>query len=74
MERLLSISGFALPGEILAIMGGSGAGKTTLLNILTNNKQEGVRQSGMVLVNGDEVDETTLRRIATFVQQVCLIF
>ncbi|CAJ0948149.1 unnamed protein product, partial [Mesorhabditis belari] len=67
---LQNVSGFALPGEILAIMGGSGAGKTTLLNILTNNKQEGVRQSGMVLVNGDEVDETTLRRMATFVQQV----
>ncbi|CAJ0957723.1 unnamed protein product, partial [Mesorhabditis belari] len=69
---LKNVYGVALPGEILAIMGGSGAGKTTLLNILTNNEQRGVEQSGVVLVNGDEVNVTTMRRMAAFVQQVDL--
>jgi len=31
-----NVSGFALPGQTLFIMGASGAGKTSLLNILSD--------------------------------------
>lgn len=35
MKKVLhGLSGFAKPGEIMAIMGGSGSGKTSLLNVL----------------------------------------
>jgi len=32
------MNGFALPGEILAIMGPSGSGKTSLLNVISNRQ------------------------------------
>ena len=54
-ERTLlnDISGIALPGQILAIMGSSGVGKTTLLKVL--NGQDDPRTSvttGDVSLNG----------------------
>jgi len=36
MKVLKGVSGFALPGQTLYIMGASGAGKTSLLNIISN--------------------------------------
>jgi len=35
---LTNMNGFALPGEILAIMGPSGSGKTSLLNVISNRQ------------------------------------
>ncbi|KAM0952604.1 putative ABC-type taurine transporter [Dioscorea sansibarensis] len=46
------VSGYALPGEVLAIMGPSGCGKSTLLDTLAGRLQSNARQKGNILVNG----------------------
>lgn len=45
-------TGYARPGEILAIMGPSGSGKSTLLDALAERLDSKTRQSGDILVNG----------------------
>lgn len=42
---LENVSGIALPGELLAVLGSSGAGKTTLLNSLAFRSPSGVQIS-----------------------------
>jgi ABC-type multidrug transport system ATPase subunit len=48
-----NVSGSALPGQFLSIIGASGAGKTTLLNYLSGRLiSQNLEKSGEVLVNG----------------------
>ncbi|GAB5363993.1 hypothetical protein AAMO2058_000931200 [Amorphochlora amoebiformis] len=51
---LTGVSGFALPGEILAIMGPSGAGKTTLMDFMAGREMNRFRgiTTGCVRING----------------------
>ncbi|EEF36528.1 ATP-binding cassette transporter, putative [Ricinus communis] len=49
---LQGLTGYAQPGEILAIMGPSGCGKTTLLDALAGRLDSSTRQIGQVLING----------------------
>ncbi|KAK9056595.1 hypothetical protein SSX86_023957 [Deinandra increscens subsp. villosa] len=49
---LEGVTGYARPGEILAIMGPSGSGKSTLLDTLAGRVQPKTRKSGDILLNG----------------------
>ncbi|PIO66973.1 ABC transporter, ATP-binding protein, partial [Teladorsagia circumcincta] len=69
---LRSVSGVALPREVLAIMGGSGAGKTTLMNILAFQSSKEVESKGAVLVNGKAMTKLDMRRMSAYVQQIDL--
>ncbi|KAF7126570.1 hypothetical protein RHSIM_Rhsim11G0139200 [Rhododendron simsii] len=46
------LTGYAQPGEVLAIMGPSGCGKSTLLDALAGRLGANTRQSGDILING----------------------
>ncbi|PKA55374.1 ABC transporter G family member 15 [Apostasia shenzhenica] len=46
------VSGYAVPGRLLAVMGPSGCGKSTLLDALAGRLARNVVLSGKVLVNG----------------------
>lgn len=56
LQILQNISGYAVGGRLLAILGASGSGKTTLLDILCNRKRNGVhgRIHGNILINGEK--------------------
>lgn len=56
---LKGVSGFAIPGETMFIMGSSGTGKTTLLNILAQREhsKQGVTVTGNITLN-DEIPLT----------------
>ncbi|RWR87101.1 ABC transporter G family member 11-like protein [Cinnamomum micranthum f. kanehirae] len=49
---LQGVTGYAQPGEVLAIMGPSGCGKSTLLDALAGRLGPNTRQSGKILING----------------------
>ncbi|XP_009763606.1 ABC transporter G family member 1-like [Nicotiana sylvestris] len=49
---LKGLTGYARPGELLAIMGPSGCGKSTLLDTIAGRLGSGTRQSGDILING----------------------
>ncbi|KAI3675838.1 hypothetical protein L1987_85434 [Smallanthus sonchifolius] len=49
---LQGVTGYARPGEILAIMGPSGSGKSTLLDALAGRLDPKTSKSGDILVNG----------------------
>ncbi|KAF9601544.1 hypothetical protein IFM89_020372 [Coptis chinensis] len=49
---LEGLTGYAQPGEVLAIMGPSGCGKSTLLDALAGRLDSNASQSGQILVNG----------------------
>ncbi|WJX46560.1 ATP-binding cassette sub- G member 1 [Trifolium repens] len=49
---LQGLTGYAKPGQLLAIMGPSGCGKSTLLDTLAGRLNSNTRQTGDILING----------------------
>ncbi|KAF7803749.1 ABC transporter G family member 11 [Senna tora] len=49
---LQGLTGYAKPGQLLAIMGPSGCGKTTLLDALAGRLGSNTKQTGKILING----------------------
>ncbi|KAK7252308.1 hypothetical protein RIF29_36157 [Crotalaria pallida] len=49
---LEGVTGYAKPGQLLAIMGPSGCGKSTLLDALSGRLDSKTRQKGEILING----------------------
>ncbi|KAJ1402228.1 P-loop containing nucleoside triphosphate hydrolase [Sesbania bispinosa] len=49
---LHGLTGYAKPGQVLAIMGPSGCGKSTLLDALAGRLSSNTKQTGKILING----------------------
>ncbi|CDW88685.1 abc transporter family protein [Stylonychia lemnae] len=76
-EILKGVTGNAIPGETLFIMGSSGAGKTTLLNILSDrvSLKSTSKLSGKVLINGcTNLNQRTFGNIGAYVMQDDILF
>ncbi|XP_042491247.1 ABC transporter G family member 1-like [Macadamia integrifolia] len=64
---LQGLTGYAQPGEVLAIMGPSGCGKSTLLDALAGRQGPSTRLHGNMLVNG--VKQTLAYGTSAYVTQ-----
>lgn len=49
-QLLQAVSGYVMPGQLVALMGSSGAGKTTLMDVLAQRKDSG-RLEGSIMVS-----------------------
>lgn len=61
------VSGYAAPGQVLALMGPSGSGKTSLLNALSGRSSY---QSGVLSINGEPVNAHIMKKLMTTVAYV----
>jgi ABC-type multidrug transport system ATPase subunit len=75
-EILHGVSGYALPGDFLAIMGSSGAGKTTLLNVLSSRvaRNQNASVTGEVLANGKPINTISYNSYMAYVMQEDVLF
>ena len=70
-DILKGMSGYALSGEFLAIMGTSGAGKTTLLNLISGKEKSSatLKYRGSIAANGQNVEEINYAKYVGYVTQ-----
>jgi len=71
-KRVLhGLSGFAKPGQMMAIMGASGSGKTSLLNVLGQRLglSPGSTMNGQVRCNNRKLGKNDFGKFGAFVQQ-----
>ena len=66
---LFGLSGFAKPGQIMCIMGGSGSGKTSLLNVLGQRLglSPGSKMTGSVKCNNIPLKKNDFGKFGAFV-------
>jgi ABC-type multidrug transport system ATPase subunit len=64
---LHNVSGFAVPGEVLYIMGPSGAGKTSLLDAVSGRTK--VSPSGDILLAGCQKTDKSLKALSKYCTQ-----
>ena len=70
------VSGYALPGDFISIIGASGAGKTTLLNHLSGRLlSKNLEIAGDVKINGQlKRDVKNVKEVIAYVQQDDILF
>ena len=71
------VSGYAMPGQTLFIMGASGAGKTSLLNILSGriSDKDGNQLSGDIVINDKmKMNDENFGLISGYVMQDDILF
>lgn len=75
---LHGVSGEAVPGSMLALMGPSGAGKTSLLNILAcrtvTTRSKSVEVTGNIRVNGKPMNVENFRKKVAYVMQEDVLY
>jgi ABC-type multidrug transport system ATPase subunit len=71
------VSGFALPGQTLYIMGASGAGKTSLLNIISDristNKGDTLKKE-IYLNDTVKVNDDNFGKVSAYVMQDDILY
>ncbi|KDD76344.1 ABC-2 type transporter, partial [Helicosporidium sp. ATCC 50920] len=68
LQLLKGVSLHAVPGDLLALMGGSGAGKTTLMDVIAGRKTIGLIR-GDIFVNGHLKQQASWSRVMGYVEQ-----
>ncbi|GMF50699.1 unnamed protein product [Phytophthora fragariaefolia] len=68
VELLKSVTGYALPGTMTALMGSTGAGKTTLMDVIAGRKTAGTVK-GDILINGFPATDLSIRRCTGYCEQ-----
>jgi len=70
-QILHNVTGYARPGEMVAVMGASGSGKTSLLNILGErlDVSSQAEVSRDVKVNGQQLKNGDFGKLGAFVMQ-----
>lgn len=71
------VSGYAMPGQTMYIMGASGAGKTSLLNILSDriSLQSGAKLSGERVMNDTmKINDSNFGLLSGYVMQDDVLF
>lgn len=72
-----NVSGYALPGQTLFIMGASGAGKTSLLNILSDRIaiKSSDKLTGKKIINDTvECNQDNFGKVSGYVMQDDILF